>query len=216
MWKSTLVILTVLAAAGYVVSKEAQVRPFSKLLEATEKPEPRWRLARRGWGFRRYELAALFRAERKRLDRNFDREVIKLLGKSVERHLAVAGYLEAKEYLGDDLPRPYLALAIYQQALLLCDEIKNEDAKADQVTISMSASILAKRLGFHTLAKTHKARAEQLIKLDDNLRGAIPAMAGSDWKIYESIKTERTQPETQPRPEAVPDQGVLGFGLMAD
>lgn len=199
MKRNLLAFFTVLVVTSWLIGGEKPQRPFSRLLEATEGREPRWNNVKRGWHIRKVELSKLFNQERKRLGERFDVEVIKFVDGDTARHREVSSYLTSKGYLGGNRARPYLALAIIQQGIVLCEKRKGPEDRTNLVVVNVAAAIVSKNLGFHDLALAHKTRAEQLVAKNKTLEGAWPALDARSRKTYESIKLDTTSAQSKPK-----------------
>ncbi|MDK1032493.1 MAG: hypothetical protein QGD94_10835 [Planctomycetia bacterium] len=163
---------------------------FRALLEKVKKQRGHW-----GWENRK--LSHLFNEERKRLADNFEKELLKFIDKDIDRHYWASAFLTTQEYLHGSTPRPYLALAILEQGLVLCSDLSDIEVKADVVSLSVCAAVLSEKLGFHALAVSHKGAAKKMLTENPVLAGASPAMGKEELKIYESIPLEA---DKQPRP----------------
>jgi hypothetical protein len=134
------------------------------------------------------KLVTLFNAERKRLGEDFAFEVVKYLGRDLEKHYWVSLYLEDKDFVQGNARLPDFSLRILQAAIDLIENEDVEDKSMSNVAIYATAAILSKKQKQAALAKQYKAKAEALLKKDDTYQGTFPALTEEDRAIYDGIK----------------------------
>jgi hypothetical protein len=132
-------------------------------------------------------IVTLFNAERKRLGKNFEAELMKYLGNDVEKHYWISAFLDYEDYLQGNERLPQLALRIKQRGLTIIENLSEEDAFSNIVGLNVTAAILSKKLKMDAQAKSYKAKAEALLKKDELYRGTFPALDDEDRAIYDAI-----------------------------
>lgn len=75
-------------------------KPFAEL-------DRQVKVQRGGFNGSKQPLAAAFNAERKRLGKQFETELLKYLGDDVEKHYWISTFLEADSYLQGNAPLPH-------------------------------------------------------------------------------------------------------------
>ena len=156
---------------------------------------------RRGWEGFKQPLATLFNAERKRLDGDFQTELLKYIDTDVEKHYWVSLFLTEPGYLHGNQPLYPLSLFIKQRALTLLNGKSDQESLGHTVKLSASAAVVSERIGLRTLANVYKSEAERLLAKDSGLRASFPAMSEEDRKLYDSIesRTSRRQRFVHPQ-----------------
>lgn len=177
-------IILLLLVMVVAVSAQQSKPPFHQLDEEVQKQ-------RAGWAGSKQELAAAFNAERVRLGVRFEEELLKYLGRDIDKHYWVSSFLEAPSYLQGNERMPHLALLIKQQALSLLHNKTDEESLGDTVRLSVTASILSEELGLHSLADAYKRDAEKILAADSNYTAWVPGMDEYDRCLYASVGTER-------------------------
>ena len=140
------------------------------------------------WALNNRRVAAAFNVDRKRLGDKFVPELMRYLGDDPEKHYWIASYLSSDYYLQGSKPMPYLARLISEQGIHLCRAKGTQDARAQEVSLSVVAAVESYHLGLAHLACVHKTRAEFLMKREPILVGAMPAMTEENHKVYDGIK----------------------------
>ena len=130
----------------------------------------------------------LFNAERKRLGKNFETELLKYLGKDVAKHYWISLFLDMEDFLQGNERLPQLSLRIKQRGLSLLEDQTEEDAFLNAVSLNVTAAILSEQLKMHDLAKSYKAKAEGLMKKDEIYKAGFPALSDEERAVYEAIK----------------------------
>ena len=139
------------------------------------------------WGLDNQRLAELFNIGRKRLGDRFEPELMKYLGKDLEKHYWISAFIEAPTYLQGEPPLPHLSLLIKQQALSLLEGKEDQESLSNTVRLSVTAAVLSEQLGLRELAVSHKVKAERLILRKPDLGASFPAMDEKGRKLYESL-----------------------------
>jgi TonB family protein len=184
----TYILISAVCAATGVFGQQPASSPFAELDNQLKRQS--------GWGLDNQRLAALFNIGRKRLGDRFEPELMKYLGKDLEKHYWISSFLEAPDYLQGSTRLPQLSLLIKQQALSLLEGKDDLDRLADVVSFSVTAAVLSEQLGLRELAVSHKIRAEGLIQKKPILGASFPAMYEEERKLYESLP-----PQNKPEPE---------------
>lgn len=140
-----------------------------------------------GWIIDRTANAKIFNQIRNQLGNNFEAEVLKFVGNNIDRHYNVAMFLESSYYLENNRRLPELALLIYQEGIELIHESDNQQDKPQEVSFRVLAAILSYKTGLESLASSHKAAAERLIKKGGDYEAEFPAISRSERIMYDSI-----------------------------
>jgi hypothetical protein len=177
--------LLLLTFGGHSLAAGQSARPFAEVERQVKTQTAGWD----GWQPR---LVTLFNAERKRLGRRFEAELLKYLEDgNIAKHYWISSFLEAKDYLQGNAPLPYLSLLIKQQALSLLENRSDQDSLMSVVSLSVTAAVLSEQLNFRALAKSYKAKAEDLLAKDEDFGGGFPAMGEEERKLYRAIEYKR-------------------------
>lgn len=142
-----------------------------------------------GWNGNKERLSIVFDSERRRLGPQFESELTKWLGSDPERHYWVSSFLDWHGYLHGNKRLPQLSLLIKQQGLILVDGKDDDDSKGYVIGLSMTAAILSDELGFQTLARFYKIKAEYLLRKDPSLSRYVPALSDEERRRYDNIIT---------------------------
>jgi len=142
----------------------------------------------RFWALNNRKVASAFNEDRIRLGDDFETQLMRYLGEDRKKHYWLANYLSSAYYLHGNTPRPHLALLIMQQGIAVCRRSKDIDARASEVSLSVTAALLADELGFSPLARVYKTNAETLMKEKPILVGAKPIMSEENHKRYDGIR----------------------------
>jgi hypothetical protein len=172
--------LSVLFASGSLVSAQSN-EPFAELDRYVKTEQ-------NGFFSGEESTVTLFNAERIRLGKNFETELLKYLGKDIEKHYWISAYLDYEEFLQGNERLPQLSLRIKQRGLSLIETQKEEDTFSSVIGLNVTAAILSQKLKLPAQAKSYKAKAENLMKKDDAYRGTFPALDDADRAIYDAIE----------------------------
>lgn len=175
LWLACVGLATIsLASAQGTTGRSAD--PFQPLLDHLEEHG--------GWSNDNEKVAKVFHRCVDAIPKDQDKAIIRFVGDNDNRAYWVADYLVEPVYLGGHTPRPYLALAIWADSSerLAAVEKPFPDDEHNRRRLNTLAAILAKRLGFNSLAVTFKKRAEAA-----PLGG--PATHADADRIYDSIDT---------------------------
>jgi hypothetical protein len=189
-----------------LVNGQAAAPPFASLERAVKEQ-------RGGWAGDKSKLSAVFAAERRQLGDKFEAELLKWIGKDVERHYWISSFLESDSYLHGNKRLPYLALLIKEQGLSLIRDKDDAESQGDVVRMSITAAALSAELGLSTLAISYKNQAETLLKSNSDLSGYVPAMNEDDRRRYDNIASAVARPtviaDSNPPPKARLSGGIL-------
>lgn len=144
-----------------------------------------------GFAGDKQKLSTLFNAERIRLGKNFEPELLQYLGSDVDRHYWISAFLEVPSYLHGNQPLRHLSLLIKQQGLSLLRGQTDQESLGSVVSLSVTAAVLSEDLGLHSLAAAYKADAEKLIAADEDFGGWFPAMDDYGRCLYTTIGTNK-------------------------
>jgi hypothetical protein len=171
--------------ALHAQSSQPEAKPFGRIEGQLAEQD-------REWATDNARLARLFAADRKALGARFQTELLKWLGRDIDKHYWVACYLVEPGYLNGLPQMPELALLILEQGLTL-----PETESCNRVSVHMVAAVVAAKLGLVELAMAHKGQAESLVREDRTLAGCRPAMSDDDRRIYSNLAetTRATKPE---------------------
>jgi TonB family protein len=206
--KLSLSLVLVLLCVSVLPAQQPGLAPFTAVDKAV-KQEPG------GWAGDRERLSIVFDAERKRLDDQFESELLGWLGSDVERHYWISFLLEDEIYLHGNKPLRQLSLLIKQQGLALIQGKDDEESRGCVVGFNFTAAILSDKLGLSTLATSYKNEAERLLQNDPELGAFLPAVSTAERHRYEGIKssvirkTLTVVSEPNPQPAASTSGGVL-------
>jgi hypothetical protein len=170
---------------------------------------------RGGWDGDHSQLSAIFAAERRQLGDRFEAELLKWLGKDMEKHYWIPLFLEANDYLHGNKRLPYLALLVLEQGLSLVRNKNDEESQGYVVSLSISAATLSAELGFSSLAISYKDKAEALLKSDSDLKAHVPAMYEADRQRYDNIPSSAASSKVAPSTGA-PSTGASPPTIVAD
>ena len=177
----TLSSVLVILAFAFLSSLLSADHPFANL---EGKTKSRWS----GWGVNNRDKAKVFNAERKRLGKAFQRELLKYVAEDIQRHYWCASFLTANSYIGDNAAMPKLALLLLEQGITLCKADLSQDGnKGHLVSFSANAAVLCQQLGLNVQAKHHRGTTERLIEQAPDLVGAWPCMTKDERKVFDSI-----------------------------
>ena len=190
-----------------LVNGQATSEPFASLEQAVKSQ-------RGGWSGDKSKLSAVFDSERRQLGDKFEAELLKWLGKDVERHYWISAFLEADSYLHGNKRLPHLSLLVKEQGLRLVRDKRDAESEGDVVRLSITAATLSAELGFSTLAMSYKDKAEALLKRNSDLSAYVPGMSEDDRRLYDSIRSTVAPVKTvisdpNPPPKAQVSGGIL-------
>jgi TonB family protein len=172
-------IILAASAATATFGQQSASSPFAELDNQLK--------SQGGWGGDNHRLAELFNIGRKRLGDKFELELMKYLGKDLEKHYWISAFLEAPHYLQGATPLSHLSLLIQQQALALLEGKEDDQSLSNIVRLNVTAAVLSEQLGLRKLAASHKVRAERLFQKKPELGGSFPAMYEEEHQIYKSL-----------------------------
>ncbi len=157
-------------------------RPFEALNEV---------LAKQGesWSLNGARLSKAFQADRDRLGKRFEMELMAYLAKDTPGEIT-AKHRRVAQYIADGQPRPHLCVCILEQGIALCRAGEGIESRAELRTTSILASLACEKVGLHALAVFHKREAQRLLAAEPSLNGTSPAMFAHDRKIYDSIEAK--------------------------
>lgn len=197
-------VLLLLLCSAVVNGQTTSQPPFASLERAVKSQ-------RGGWAGDHSQLSALFTAERRQLGDRFEPELLKWLGKDVEKHYWISAFLEAKDYLHGEKRLPHLALLVLEQGLVLVRDKNDEESQGYVVSLAVTAAALSAELGFSSLAISYKDEAESLLKRNSDLSAHVPALYESERRLYESIPSRVGGPPTvYTSPTATPSPSESG------
>lgn len=201
---SCLVSLLIAASALY---GQTASQPFASLERAVKEQ-------RGGWAGDKSKLSAVFDSERRQLGDQFEAELLKWIGKDVERHYWISSFLESDSYLHGNQRLPHLSLLVKEQGLSLIRDKDDAESQGDVVRLSITAAALSAELGLTTLAISYKDKAEALLKNNSDLRAYVPAMSQDERRRYDNIpSTVAARPtviaDPNPPPKARVSGGIL-------
>jgi hypothetical protein len=177
--------LILLTCGVHSLAAGQHTRPFAEV-------ERHVKAQRSGWDGSKERLVTLFNAERRRLGKRFEAELLRYLDDAdVAKHYWISSFLEAQDYLQGNAPLPYLSLLIKQQALSLLENRSDQDSLMSVVSLSVTAAVLSEQLNFRALAKSYKAKAEDLLAKDEDYGAGFPAMSEEERKLYRAIEYKR-------------------------
>jgi hypothetical protein len=193
------------------VSAQTASQPFASVDQAVK-------AQRGGWVGEKSQVSALFAAERRKLGARFEAELIKWLGKDIEKHYWISLFLEDNSYLHGNKRLPHLSLLLMEQGISLAREQADVESQGYVVSFNILAAVLSDELGFSSLAISHKDEAEGMLKITPALKAHVPAMYDADRARYDRIPTNvdrpevtvvETGPDSNPPPKARISWGVL-------
>lgn len=159
------------------------------------------------------QLSGSFNAERQRLGKQFEPELLKYLGDDAEKHYWLSLFVTAPTYLHGNEPLPHLGLLMMEQGLSLLRSKTDADAHSRTVSLNVIAAVQSEQLGFRALASAHKDMAEELTNKDEDLRGSFPAMSETEIRLYDAIKsryqTNHAPMRAKGEPRARVSAGIL-------
>jgi TonB family protein len=198
----------ILFAVLVLHAQQAGEVPFSKLEKAVKEESG-------GWSGDKGRLSIVFDAERNRLGKRFEIELLKWLGNDPEKHYWISFFLESESYLHGNKPLSHLSLLIKQQGLALVQGKDDEKSRGYLVGLSITAAVLSKELGFPALASFYKNEAEGLLLRQPELTTFVPAVTEAERRSYDEIKStvSRKVPsvinDSNPQPPAKVSGGIL-------
>jgi hypothetical protein len=143
---------------------------------------------RRGsWNGSHEELSTFFNAERIRLGDKFETELLKYLGRDIEKHDWISSFLECPDYLHGNKPLPQLSLLIKQQAISILHGKTDQESRGNTMKLSVTAAVLSEKLGLHSLAEIYKKDSQRILKSDPDFGGWFPAMDKYEICLYDSL-----------------------------
>lgn len=199
-------LATLLIVVGGVQA-QTQSQPFASVDQAVK-------TQRGGWAGDKSHLSAVFAAERRALGDKFEVELLKWLGKDVDKHYWTAYFLESDDYLHGNKRLPQLSLLVMEQGLSLVRDEVDRDAKGYVVTLSIIAATLSDELGFASLAVSYKDKAERLLKNNPHLSVHVPAMYDADRRQYDNIRSTVTRPVVVADSNSAPPQTRVYGGVL--
>lgn len=183
MIKHTAYLIAALVLCSVVLQAQQQNEASFAVVERAVKEE------HGGWNGNKERLSSVFDSERRRLGPQFESELTKWLGNDPERHYWVSSFLDWQGYLHGNKRLPQLSLLIKQQGLILVDGKDDDDSKGYVIGLSMTAAILSDELGFQTLARFYKTKAQNLLRKDPSLSRYVPAISDEERRRYDEITT---------------------------
>jgi TonB family protein len=216
--QTTFLMAAILLCTVALRAQQSVELPFAALEKAVREEQG-------GWAGNKDRLSKIFNEERKRLGPDFENVLLKWLSYDRDKHYWVSAFLDWEVYLHGNKRLPELALLIKQQGLAL---VKNEDSEETRgyiIGVSITAAILSDELGLQPLARSYKAEAERLLRLNPSLTAFVPALSDAERRRYDEIKVPMNGPptivaaepkgpkvvpiEVQPQPSAPLSGGVL-------
>ena len=203
-----LAICFFLATVGGITQQQTR-EPFAELQRQVEKQQG-------GWNGDKSVLSAIFDKERRQLGDQFEIELLKYIAGDAEKHYWISSFLEEPDYLHGNRPLPYLSLIIMEEGSNLLRDKTDQDSVGLTLSFNVIATVLSQKLGFTTLAISHKADAEHRLLSNGDWGAFFPAMNKDDRKLYDSvssgIKSVRTtlpSDSSPDRPKTKVSAGVL-------
>lgn len=175
-------IAAILLSAVVLQAQQPNEAPFAAVERAVRDEQG-------GWNGNKEPLSRVFDGERRRLGPQFESELTKWLGNDPERHYWVSSFLDWQGYLHGNKRLPKLSLLVKQQGLILVDGKDDDDSKGYVIGLSMTAAVLSDELGFQTLARFYKTKAEYLLRKDPSLSRYVPAVSDEERRRYDEITT---------------------------
>lgn len=203
-------LITCLVALLIVVGAvhaQTQPQPFASVDQAVK-------TQRGGWAGDKSRLSAVFAAERRALGDKFEVELLKWLGKDVDKHYWTAAFLESDDYLHGNKRLPQLSLLVLEQGLSLVREEVDRDSQGYVVSLSIVAATLSDELGLASLAVSYKDKAERLLRSNPHLSVHVPAMYDADRRRYDNIRSSVTRPMVVANPNPPPPQTRVHGGVL--
>jgi TonB family protein len=143
----------------------------------------------------------------------FKAELMKWLGKDVERHYWISAFLEDESYLHGNKRLPQLSLLVMEQGLSLVRNKDDEESQGYVVGLSITAAKLSAELGLTSKAMSHKDEGEALLKRNPDLSAYVPEMYEADRRRYDNIPSSVAPPtviaDPNPPPKAQVSGGIL-------
>ncbi len=159
----------------------AEGEPFAELIDQVN---GQWG----GWAGEKQKLCALFAEERSHLGKEFQAELLRFLGTDPVRHYWVGLFLSSEEFLEGQDADPELALLVYQQGIVLCQQrAEEQDMRALQVSLRYCAALLSQQMGLKTQAIAHRRVYEDLCAKESILIGATPIVPQASRELFNSI-----------------------------
>jgi hypothetical protein len=171
--------LSSLLIGGLLVAMSTPVfaaEPFAELAELTKE--------RVRWAGSKHELASSFNAERDCLGQAFESAVIKFAGHDCDRAYWCGLFLTEDGYLQKRSPQRLLAVALWENAVLVASE-RAPPGTGELRPLHTVLAIQYARLGFEKSARHHKACALYLFK---ELGEGGPAVSAEDFELFDSLK----------------------------
>ncbi len=199
MIRAILGLASVVAVSLALAAEGQRDKPPFALLEEQARRQAR------GWHGDQRALRKLFDQERRRLGKNFQRELLRFIGTDLDKHAAAATFLLVGKPPHGTRPLPYFALLIDHQMLVLLRRKGDQDSRATRVGMSAHTAIRCAQLGLGVLATHHKETAERLVAAEPILAGAWPSMTRRQRELYEAIPyrkpvKKKVRPPAPPRP----------------
>lgn len=179
-----------LSALPHARAQETSPAPFAEV-------EKQVRGQQGGWWGPKEPLTALFNAERERLGKEFEAELLKYVGTDVDKHYWVALLLTDTEYLQGSEPLPELSLVIADKALALLAGKDDEESLGLTVGVSVNAAVVGEKMGWHPSAAAYKRKAETLLAKYPDLGAFFPALGEEERKLYDSIEAGAVKGEQE-------------------
>ena len=201
----TCLVALLIAVSG--VHAQTQSQPFASVDQAVKTQSG-------GWAGDKSRLSAIFATERRALGDRFEAELLKWLGKDVDKHYWIAYFLESDDYLHGNKRLPQLSLLVMEQGLSLVRDEVDRDSQGYVVSLSIVAATLSDELGFASLATSYKDKAERLLKSNPHLSVHVPAMYEADRRRYDNISSSVTRPPVFADPNPAPPQTRVHGGIL--
>lgn len=170
----------IVLAASTGKAQEQSPAPFAKL-------EQQVRAQQGGWNGDKSILSPLFEQERRRLGDRFESELLKYIAGDAEKHYWISAFLEEPDYLHGSKPLPNLSLLVMEEGLDLLRDKSDEESLGLSLSLNVLAAVLSQRLGFKSLAISHKTAADRLLAADSDWHAYFPAISDEDLRIYDAV-----------------------------
>ncbi|HWS98683.1 MAG TPA: energy transducer TonB [Pyrinomonadaceae bacterium] len=203
--RAALLCLIVLSHSAFPHARAQEVAPvpFAEV-------EKQVRAQRGGWSGPKEPLTTLFNAERVRLGKEFEAELLKYLGTDVEKHYWVALLLTDTEYLRGNEPLPELSLLVADKALSLLGGKEDEEGLGHTVAVSVNAAVVSEKIERHPAAVAYKRKAETLLSKDPDLGAFFPALGQEERRLYDTIEAGGVNGSPAPDAEQGPPAKIVG------
>jgi TonB family protein len=143
-----------------------------------------------GWAGDKSHLSAVFDAERQRLGKKFEFELMKYLQVDAEKHYWISVFLEEPSYLHGNKPLPRLSIQLMGEGLSLLKDKTDVESLGLAYRFNIAAAVLSQKLEFWRQAVAYKTEAERLLTMNADLRLYFPAISKEELKIYQNLKSE--------------------------